>query len=90
VSPAPAATTLFTIDAAASKLATIGGVDGVPSPDAGATTDRGPLGVTVDSGKVGFDIAATATPLRRCASAACTASTASTSRPARQRRLPHR
>ncbi len=53
----PSATTLFTIDATASTLNLIGGVDGTPSPNAGATTSRGALGVTLTSADVGFDIA---------------------------------
>ncbi len=55
----PTLTTLFTIDAAASTLNLIGGVDGTPSPNGGATTLRGPLGVTVTpASTVGFDVGA--------------------------------
>ncbi len=50
------ATTLFAIDDVAETLNTIGGADGVPSPNLGATTARGPLGVVTDSDEVGFDI----------------------------------
>ena len=50
------ATTLYAIDDAADTLVTIGGPDGVPSPNTGATTVRGPLGVATDTGLVGFDI----------------------------------
>ncbi len=50
------ATTLFAIDDVANTLNTIGGPDGVPSPNAGVTTARGPLGIATDSGEVGFDI----------------------------------
>ena len=51
-----AATTLFSIDAVADTLNLVGGPDGVPSPNTGATTARGPLGVVTDSDLVGFDI----------------------------------
>ncbi len=51
-----AATTLFAIDDVAETLNTVGGADGVPSPNLGATTARGPLGVVTDSDEVGFDI----------------------------------
>ncbi|MBI5090680.1 MAG: DUF4394 domain-containing protein, partial [Actinobacteria bacterium] len=50
------ATTLFAIDDVAESLNTIGGVDGTPSPNLGATVVRGPLGVTTDSPEIGFDI----------------------------------
>ncbi len=50
------ATTLYAIDDVADTLVTIGGPDGVPSPNTGATVVRGPLGVATDTGLVGFDI----------------------------------
>jgi hypothetical protein len=51
-----AATTLFAVDDAAATLGLIGGVNGMPSPNAGATSVRGPLGVTPEGGLIGFDI----------------------------------
>ncbi|MBI5090122.1 MAG: DUF4394 domain-containing protein [Actinobacteria bacterium] len=56
---APAATTLFSIDATESRLNVVGGVDGAPPDSTGATTPRGPLGVNVVGNIVGFDIAST-------------------------------
>ncbi len=51
-------TSLFGIDGASSRLVKIGGIDGVPSPNGGATTNVGALGVTLDAGRDGgFDIA---------------------------------
>ena len=55
-SPAPAATTLFTIDDTADTLNLIGGVNGTPSPNGGVTSAVGPLGVNADA-SIGFDIA---------------------------------
>src|SRR3977135_3299452 len=56
--PQPAtATTLFGIDFANNLLVRIGGVDGNPSPNGGALTTIGPLGVTLSNVIVGFDIA---------------------------------
>lgn len=49
-------TTLYAIDAAASTLGLIGGADGMPSPNLGATSVVGPLGVTIEDGIVAFDI----------------------------------
>jgi Ca2+-binding RTX toxin-like protein len=49
------ATTLYGIDKQTSSLVMIGGVDGTPSPSAGAVTALAPLGVTFDSDP-GFDI----------------------------------
>ena len=43
--PAPTVTTLFGIDAGTNALVRIGGVDGTPSPNLGAVTTIGPLGV---------------------------------------------
>ncbi len=57
VSPAPAATTLFGIDDVAKTLIRVGGVNGTPSPNLGATETVGPLGALVSSSSVGFDIA---------------------------------
>ncbi len=55
--PAPTQTTLFAIDDAADTLNLIGGANGTPSPNGGATSAVGPLGVNVDTASVGFDIA---------------------------------
>ncbi|HEY8548789.1 MAG TPA: DUF4394 domain-containing protein [Vicinamibacterales bacterium] len=52
-----AATTLFGIDWTADTLVRIGGENGMPSPDGGAVTSIGALGVNT-SGEAGFDIAA--------------------------------
>ena len=48
-------TTLYGIDSASDKLVRIGGPDGVPSPNAGAVADVGPLGVDTTA-NAGFDI----------------------------------
>lgn len=56
-SPAPTATTLFTIDDAGDTLNRIGGVNGAPSPNGGITSLVGPLGVNADTSSIGFDIA---------------------------------
>jgi hypothetical protein len=50
------ATTLYGIDQFGSQLVTIGGIDGTPSPNDGALTAIGALGVTVGDPAVGFDI----------------------------------
>jgi Ca2+-binding RTX toxin-like protein len=51
--------TLFAIDAGSSRLARIGGIDGVPSPNLGSVENIGPLGVNVDPATdAGFDISA--------------------------------
>lgn len=50
-------TTLYALNAATNSLATIGGVNGTPSPNGGAVTDIGPLGVTFAGGTAAFDIA---------------------------------
>lgn len=53
-------TTLYAIDRGGSSLATIGGINGTPSPDGGAVTPVGPLGVTIDAGTdAGFDVSPT-------------------------------
>ena len=50
-------TTLFAIDAGADRLDLIGGIDGTPSPNGGAVTSVGPLGVAVDNNSdAGLDI----------------------------------
>jgi hypothetical protein len=55
-----AMTTLFGIDRGSSRLVRIGGVNGLPSPNLGAVTSVGLLGVAVDvSTDVGFDISGT-------------------------------
>jgi hypothetical protein len=48
-------TTLFGIDSASDKLVLVGGIDGVPSPNAGVVADVGALGVDT-SANAGFDI----------------------------------
>ena len=53
-------TTLFVIDSATDTLAIQGGIDGTPSPNAGAITIIGPLGVNT-SGAADMDIAASGT-----------------------------
>jgi hypothetical protein len=50
-------TTAYVIDSAADRLARLGGPDGNPSPNSGALTTIGPLGIDVGTG-TGFDIAA--------------------------------
>ena len=49
-------TTFFGIDFARDVLVRIGGVDGTPSPNTGALTTIGPLGVTTTNPAGGFDI----------------------------------
>ncbi|HEY0710354.1 MAG TPA: DUF4394 domain-containing protein [Polyangia bacterium] len=49
-------TTLYALDTAADVLAQIGGVGGMPSPNAGLVTRIGPLGVDA-MGSVAFDVA---------------------------------
>ncbi|HEX8679508.1 MAG TPA: DUF4394 domain-containing protein [Chthoniobacterales bacterium] len=50
-------TTLFGIDSAAGTLVRIGGPDGVPSPNLGAVTTIGSLGLGTNlAGTIGFDI----------------------------------
>ena len=51
-------TTLYGIDFATDVLVRIGGVDGVPSPNTGALTTIGSLGVSTNSAAGGFDIQA--------------------------------
>jgi hypothetical protein len=50
-------TTLYGIDSAADQLVRQGGINGAPSPNAGAITPIGPLGVDTTS-PLGFDITA--------------------------------
>jgi hypothetical protein len=52
-----ATTTLYGIDTAADTLVRIGGVDGTPSPNGGAITTIGALGVDPATNDVSFDIA---------------------------------
>jgi hypothetical protein len=50
-------TTLFGIDSASGNLVRIGGIDGVPSPNLGAVTVIGSLGLGANlGGAIGFDI----------------------------------
>lgn len=49
-------TTLYGIDRVGSQLVTIGGIDGTPSPNDGALTAIGSLGVTVGDAAAGFDV----------------------------------
>lgn len=52
-------TTLYTYNFTANQLATIGGVDGSPSPNLGVVTNVGPSGITADPGSSQqFDIEA--------------------------------
>jgi hypothetical protein len=56
--PGATTTTLYAIDSGSSRLALIGGISGTPSPNAGAVTSVGPLGVTTDFGsEAALDIA---------------------------------
>ena len=48
-------TTLYGIDATSDSLVRVGGLDGIPSPNDGAVTTVGPLGVNT-TGRVSFDI----------------------------------
>lgn len=50
-------TTLYALNAATNSLATIGGVNGTPSPNGGLVTDIGPLGITFAGSTAAFDIA---------------------------------
>jgi hypothetical protein len=54
-------TTLYGIDSVAATLVQIGGPDGTPSPNGGAVTTIGPLGVTPATNEVSFDIAPSGT-----------------------------
>lgn len=51
-------TTAFAIDSGTAKLVRFGGPDGSPSPNGGALTTVGPLGITPSSMRGGFDIRA--------------------------------
>lgn len=50
-------TTLYALDQATNGLATIGGVNGTPSPNGGVVTPVGPLGLTFAGATTAFDIA---------------------------------
>lgn len=50
-------TTLYALNAATNSLATIGGMNGTPSPNGGLVTDIGPLGITFAGSTAAFDIA---------------------------------
>jgi hypothetical protein len=50
-------TTLYALNQATNSLATIGGLNGTPSPNGGVVTDIGPLGITFAGSTTGFDIA---------------------------------
>jgi hypothetical protein len=50
-------TTLYALNAATNSLATIGGLNGTPSPNGGVVTDIGPLGITFAGSTAAFDIA---------------------------------
>jgi hypothetical protein len=50
-------TTLYALNATSNSLATIGGVNGMPSPNGGVVTDIGPLGITFAGSPAAFDIA---------------------------------
>lgn len=49
-------TTLYALNQATNSLATIGGVGGTPSPNTGAVTDIGPLGITFAGSPTALDI----------------------------------
>jgi Domain of unknown function (DUF4394) len=52
------ATTLFAINRNGNQLSRIGGIDGTPSPNGGAVTNLGPLGIVLAAASdAGFDIA---------------------------------
>jgi hypothetical protein len=53
-----ASTTLYAIDPSTDKLYTVGGINGIPSPNGGVLTEVGALGINVD-GNNGFDISGT-------------------------------
>jgi hypothetical protein len=50
-------TTLYALNQTTNSLATIGGLNGSPSPNGGAVTDVGPLGITFAGSPAAFDIA---------------------------------
>jgi len=57
-------TTLYAINDVDDSLATVGGLNGAPTPNGGVVTPLGPLGVVIDpSSTIGFDIAPSAAPL---------------------------
>lgn len=55
--PGATSTTLYALNQTTNSLATIGGLNGAPSPNGGVVTDIGPLGITFAGGSTGFDIA---------------------------------
>lgn len=54
--PGTPTTTLYGIDYAHDRLVTIGGVNGVPSPNVGGMFTVGALGVVTSSATIGFDV----------------------------------
>jgi hypothetical protein len=50
-------TTLYALDQSTNGLATIGGINGTPSPNGGVVTPVGPLGITFAGSTTAFDIA---------------------------------
>ena len=50
-------TTLYALNQTTNSLATIGGLNGTPSPNGGLVTDVGPLGITFAGSTTAFDIA---------------------------------
>ena len=61
--PPPGSTTLYVIDTSRDVLATLGGLNGNPSPNTGGLVTVGPLGVDASSGPVSFDISGNGTAL---------------------------
>ncbi|MCC6991307.1 MAG: DUF4394 domain-containing protein, partial [Acidobacteria bacterium] len=59
--PGATSTTLYALNQTTNSLATIGGINGTPSPNGGVVTDIGPLGITFAGGSTGFDIATNTT-----------------------------
>jgi Domain of unknown function (DUF4394) len=61
--PGAPSTTLYAIDSAAGTLAMIGGLNGTPSPNGGAVTTVGSLGLGTNLNEsIGFDISGSGTP----------------------------
>ena len=56
-------TTLYALNRATNSLATIGGLNGNPSPNGGVVTNIGPLGVAFGGAQTAFDIATNNTAL---------------------------
>jgi hypothetical protein len=61
--PPPSSATLYVIDTSRDVLARVGGVGGVPSPNGGALSTIGPLGVDASSGPTSLDITGSGTAL---------------------------